>query len=128
LKKTIAIFLVAIYLLATTQLSELFKLPLLVQHFNEHKQENLSLSFIDFLKIHYAHGSTKVADYDEDMKLPFKSVSTINITAIEFCATFFIVKQLPVLYFQINQQKFTDYSFSYSSAILTSIWQPPKYC
>lgn len=115
-------------MLSTTQLSEVLKLPMLLQHYIDHKEENKSLSFIDFLEIHYAHGSPKDADYEKDMKLPFKSITT-NITAsISFFTPFPNFKHNPVVYFKNNKQQFSEYSFTYSSAFLSSIWQPPKSC
>ncbi len=127
LKKIISIFFLAVYLLSTTQLSELLKLPVLVQHYMEHKQENKDLSFLGFLEIHYAHGSPKDADYDKDMKLPFKTITNSNIAAISFCTPIPNYKQAPVIYFKNSKQQFSDYSFTCSSAFLSSIWQPPRF-
>ncbi len=127
-KKAISIFFLAIYLLSTTQLGELLKLPILVHHFVEHKTENKNLSFLAFLEIHYAHGSPHDADYDKDMKLPFKTISHSNIASISFCTPIPNFKHNPIVYFQSNKQQFSAYSFTYSSAFLSSIWEPPKYC
>lgn len=128
LKKVISIFFLAIYLLSTTQLSELLKLPMLVQHYMEHRHENKDLSFIGFLEIHYAHGSPRDADYDKDMKLPFKSMNNCGISSISFCTPLPNFKHNPIVYCTNNKQQFSDYSFTYASAFLSSIWQPPKSC
>jgi hypothetical protein len=129
LKKIIFIFLIANYLLSTTQLRELLKLPILVQHYIEHKQANKTLSFIEFLAMHYTHDSTKYADYDKDMKLPFKAMDNTNISIISFCSPIpFFSYQSIVYCTNNNQEQFSDYSFTYSSAFLSSIWQPPKSC
>jgi hypothetical protein len=127
-KKIISIFFFSVYLLATTQLSELLKLPVLVQHYMEHKLENKSLSFIDFLEIHYAHGSPRDADYDKDMKLPFKTIDNSNISSIHFYTPFPNFKQTPIVYLQNRKLLFSEYAFTYSSTFLSSIWQPPKSC
>ena len=127
-KKTISICCFAIYFLATTQLSELLKLPMLVQHYIEHKHENNHLSLLGFLDIHYAHGSPRDADYDKDMKLPFKSVAHSNIAALSFFAPIIYFKQNPIVYCKDDKQPCSDYSFTYSSAYLAAIWQPPKSC
>ena len=115
-------------MLSTTQLSELLKLPMLVQHYIEHKEENKDLSLIGFLEIHYAHGSPKDADYDKDMKLPFKSITNSNVSSISFCTPLPFFKNNPIVYFENKKQQFSEYSFTYSSAFLSSIWQPPKSC
>ena len=101
---------------------------MLVEHFMEHRQENKDLSFIAFLDIHYAHGSPKDADYDKDMKLPFKSIANSNIASISFCSPIPYFKENPVFYFAGDKNQFPDYSFTYSSAYLSAIWQPPKSC
>jgi len=101
---------------------------LLIEHYNEHKQENKGLSFLGFLELHYAQNKLPDADYDKDMKLPFKSATNFNITSISFCAPVPQYKQNPIIYFNNDQQQFADFSFTYTSAFLSSIWQPPKSC
>lgn len=101
---------------------------MLVQHYIEHKHENNHLSLLVFLDIHYAHGSPRDADYDKDMKLPFKSITNSNIAAVSFCSPIIYFKQSPIVYCKDDEQPFSDYSFTYSSAYLAAIWQPPKSC
>jgi len=103
-------------------------MPLLVQHYTEHKSENNALSIIDFLEIHYAHGSPKDADYDKDMKLPFKSITNTNTVSLSYFTPFPSFKHIPVLYFKSNKMQFADCCSTYSSAYLSAIWQPPKFC
>lgn len=128
MKKSISILLLLVYLLSATQLSELLKVPLLIEHFLEHKQENKDLSVIGFLKIHYAQGSTKYADYDKDMKLPFKSISNSGYSSNSSITPSPAFKINRLVYFKGHKQQFLEYSFTYSSSILSSIWQPPKSC
>jgi hypothetical protein len=59
-------------------------MPLLVEHFIEHRQENSHLNVWQFLYMHYAMGDVHDADHAKDVKLPFKShdncvASTINV-------------------------------------------------
>jgi hypothetical protein len=44
---------------------------LLVDHFQQHRRVEKELAFIDFLLAHYKT-SEPDADYEQDMKLPFK--------------------------------------------------------
>ncbi|HAN39044.1 MAG TPA: hypothetical protein DCQ29_09100 [Chitinophagaceae bacterium] len=60
-------------MLGGTELRELCKLPLLVQHFKEHRQENPTMSLMAFLKLHYLEVQQKDADFQQDMELPFKA-------------------------------------------------------
>ena len=66
-------------LLTTTQtpLGQLWKLPLLIEHFYKHnKQEGVSL--LKFLIDHYS-AQHEDADQSEDEQLPFKTVMLENI-------------------------------------------------
>jgi hypothetical protein len=126
LKKAIAILFLSSYLFSTTQLRELLKLPLLIQHYIEHKAENNNITFLGFLDMHYAHGDVKDADYDKDMKLPFKTI-TLNTVALVYCyqpnSTFSCIKQI---FTTLSKQKFPTTSVHFSSSHLDAIWQPPR--
>ena len=83
-----------VYLLSTTQLIELTKIPVLVDHFKEHRSQNSSITLLGFLDMHYAHGCPKDADYDKDMELPFKIINYNQPTTISFCSPFINFKFL----------------------------------
>jgi hypothetical protein len=127
LKKLLAILFLSTYLLSVTELNQLIKTPLLIEHFIIHEKENPKLSFIGFLEMHYFNGDPKDSDYQQDMRLPFKSHDS--------CATFTFLS-VPTL---INQQDFKIILYpqiiktnplrdkNYSSYHLKAIWQPPKF-
>jgi len=72
-KKRAAYIFLAIYLLGATQLHQLLKMPLLIEHYMEHKLDNGNLSLIGFMYQHYV-GDGGNANYDQkDQNLPFKS-------------------------------------------------------
>jgi hypothetical protein len=127
-KKIVASILLFSFLMSNTPLKELVKLPLLVQHFVKHKHENKKIGFIDFLKMHYFNEDPKDADYEEDMKLPFKAFSNdfssivfSNHTPTEFALQHqFFVRN--------NQPKFGHQTINFTSFHLNAIWQPPKFC
>lgn len=105
---------------------ELLKLPKLVQHYTEHKKQNHTLSFIQFLDIHYMHGSPRDADYDKDMQLPFKMLTNSSLSLVVHVApvpqTFsFTEKKYPE-----KKQNMLSHSSPYSSNYFSSIWQPPR--
>jgi hypothetical protein len=128
MKKFLAIFFLSIYLLATTEAGQVFKLPVIFQHYQEHKHLDKDLTILEFIDIHYMHGSPRDADYDRDMQLPFKSpihstiiTSNFVIPALIFFferKIYFIEKKKPLVY------STSGYSFNFHS----SIWQPPKAC
>ena len=73
MKRIIALTFLSLYLISTTELHQLLKLPALVEHFSEHQQKDKTITLWKFLCIHYANGNKKDADYEKDSKLPFKT-------------------------------------------------------
>jgi hypothetical protein len=128
-KKTIAIFFLSIYLFSTTEAHQLLKLPVIFQHYAEHQIEDENISFIDFLDMHYMHGSPKDDDYDRDMQLPFKSsVDCISNISLGFVPAFieFNFDREVVLF--TTKKSFPIRNQYLISSYLSFIWQPPKVC
>lgn len=127
LKRVISILFLATVLFSATLMHQLLKLPVLVQHFFEHKQINQSLSFTAFINEHYFSGDDKDADYKRDMQLPFKSLDHSVAMAIN---------ALPAVNEKVNLNPTENSFISHilidetlvSSQYLSSIWQPPKSC
>jgi hypothetical protein len=69
-KKLISILLLFLYLVSTTELYQLLKIPNLIEHYWEHKELNPEMTLTAFLKTHYDH-PVKDGDYGKDQKLPF---------------------------------------------------------
>lgn len=126
MKKFIAISFIFFYLFSATEIHQLLKAPALFEHFAEHQSKNKSLTFWSFLYQHYKNNS-KDADYDKDMKLPFKTsdncsqnilITLLSNTKIEI--NFFDFKSIskPISGF---------YKTFFSSNYLDAIWQPPQF-
>jgi hypothetical protein len=127
MKRTIVISFLLIYLLSITELHELLKFPVLVQHFSEHKKKDKKITFWKFLCIHYTHKTIKDNDFDKDSKLPFKNTDNCNSSNH--------ISLLPELKFNLNailvssEKKVANkhyLRFTYST-FLKTIWQPPKF-
>jgi hypothetical protein len=125
-KKHLSILFLSVYLLSVTQLVELIKLPVMVEHYVEHKEQNPNLTVLQFLCIHYQGPDVYDADYDKDMKLPFKSHT--NISSVVFYPLIQEYKTVQKVNFTYKKQDLYTYSFAYSSISLSSIWQPPRNC
>ena len=74
MKNQVTILLISIHLLAHTDISQLLKFPELIRHYHHHHSRNSSLSFIDFLAMHYGNSTDHGKEGRDDMKLPFKAV------------------------------------------------------
>ena len=77
--------------------------------------------------IHYSHGIVKDADYEKDMKLPFKTASenSFSITAV-FSSLPSIISIQEFNFFEPKKQYFGNEYFIPTS-FFSNIWQPPKY-
>ena len=125
--KYFSILFLSIYLFTVLQVNELFKIPNMVGHYNEHQESEPNIGFWEFICIHYMHGEQHDDDFSKDMKLPFKSHGTDcqcnivfypSVQNYNFTATFFPKEYKP--------QSFT-YSYSSYSNYLSTIWQPPQF-
>lgn len=81
MKRWGAILLLCIYTAGATELEQLLRMPLLVQHYIQHRAENPQITIAGFLTIHYVEPQPFDSDYEEDMQLPFKQ-------ADEHCLSF----------------------------------------
>lgn len=131
MKKMFAILFLISYIFSTTEMYQLLKLPILVEHFFEHKEKNPAISVLDFLEIHYAENHLENHphddDYEQDQKLPF-------ITHHEFLTIVFTLN--PPLVIESNHASFPHQDkkiifyndADVNSGVTNSIWQPPKFC
>jgi len=104
------------------------KVPIIFNHFIEHKQSDKNISFLKFLDMHYMHGSPKDKDYNKDMQLPFKSSGDfISVLANEFVPlNEHISITAPVVL--VSAKKIAKQQNDLLPSYLASIWQPPKSC
>ena len=124
----LSILLLSTYLLSSTEFSQLLKLPLLLEHFNEHKTWNEGTTLWSFMIMHYTNNDVKYADHDKDMRLPFKSnegsVYSILLTFIHIPTLLTLIK--PVI-IDLNEYNLRE-NICFNSTYLSNIWQPPKFC
>ena len=78
-KRIFALMLGVLLLNSATEIHQLLKLPFLIHHYRDHRNENSSISITDFLKIHYSDGQhPNDNDDSDDNELPFKSIGDIS--------------------------------------------------
>ena len=126
-KKWAALLFVCIYLLSTTEIYQFLKLPTLFEHYQEHKLQNLKLTFVQFVYMHYSQDSDHDGDADKDAKLPFKSHScssfSVNFVPLigHLTVTFITGKEIYEKHTVSNL-----YTFIVTASHLHAIWQPPQ--
>jgi len=64
---------VFLLLFCNMSLYQLVKLPVLVQHYQEHRQRDQSVDLLDFLSMHYWGKDIDDNDQEKDNQLPFKA-------------------------------------------------------
>jgi hypothetical protein len=121
-----AILLMSVFLCANTEMYQLFKLPVLLHHYLEHRQNDHSISFLAFLKEHYVNEHAQASQHHHE-RLPFKSHSCAGghisladpeLPVFTLCKDMSVAKQPLMLYKEPN----------HSNSFVSRIWQPPKSC
>ena len=122
MKKALAIVLLSVYVFSSTEMHQLLKVPVLVEHFIEHKALSGSLTFLEFLSVHYA------SDTSHDMhdhELPFKDFDhCVTVQTIVMPSSKIELKARLISDTRVAYTSF--YTLSIPSSHLSEIWQPPK--
>jgi len=126
MKKAAAIFLFILYLFGSTEAYQLLKLPMLVQHYIKHEKEQPGISLLAFLKMHYSKNILIDDDWQQDMKLPFKThdsdVCMMASVSLPSHRIIFDIVPPPVVSPTFVICETNQYSF----LSLQDIFQPPK--
>ena len=127
MRRITAYFFLFVYLFANTELHELAKVGAFVAHFAEHQKGHTDITLIEFVKIHYFSGNVMDADYEQDMKLPFKTTDFGNLSPTHTLPlpVFFALQQVVLI--ESAGLPLYDQS-ALPSSRLADIWQPPKAC
>lgn len=123
--KTWLIYTVAfLYITTSTQLSQLYKMPVFITHFIEHDKGGDFFKEMKVFLVHHYGGHEVDEDWETDQKLPFMKVEIAHIDLAAIPKFVFIT---PFILKENIQSTFVffDESNIYSH-YLNSIWQPPK--
>jgi hypothetical protein len=126
-KRLFSIFLLITYLFSATVFGELLKIPILIDHYKEHKAANVDMDIFDFFYLHYASKKNIDADYQKDLKLPFKSNSESTMQLYS-CIEPYTVLLINNIYYidKITPKAF--YQNFHTNYYFGGIWQPPRTC
>ncbi len=127
MKRILHIALLSFYLLTCTGLQELMRLPVLIQHFFEHKSIDREITFFDYLEHHYNDIPHTDDDEDRDNQLPFKAQDFFasNVVHHALPPAFGVI---PKRVYQIlpKQNILINNDHIPRSAFAGKVWQPPK--
>lgn len=124
MKKWVTYLILVLYISTSTQLSQLYKLPVFISHFIEHSKDGNFFDEMKFFIVHHYGGHEMDEDWETDQKLPFMK---IEIAHIDLSVLPKISFQIPFITKEIIQTKTHFYRESQlHSHYLNSIWQPPK--
>jgi hypothetical protein len=86
-KRSIAIFFLVIFSVSFTEAGQVFKFPLLIEHYIDHNEGEMKTSFLGFLKSHYVNDHQSDGDEEKDNNLPFKH-SDYQLSFLSFIPPF----------------------------------------
>jgi hypothetical protein len=124
LKRFSAILFLSVSLLTQTELHQVFKLPVLLNHFAEHKAQNKDMSIGGFIILHYFSGNPKDKDYDRDMQLPFKTTDCTAMVNVAIIPSPSYIVKLPAYFIDITYPSLANSREHFSHT--ADIWQPPR--
>jgi hypothetical protein len=124
-KRTLAFILLNIYLFSFSELHQFLKIPILVQHFVEHRALEPGTTFWGFMKEHYQGKFEMDEDYQRDNQLPFRTADCISNS--------FVAYEIPAT-IEIQPQEFeerAEFVIINENEIphraTTDIFQPPRF-
>ena len=124
MKKRAAYIFLAIYLLGATELNQLLKMPLLIEHYMEHKLDNGSLSLLSFMYMHYVGDDGDATDEQKDQNLPFKSAHFQMQNTVVFSVFKY---EIPKIFVNNIRSVWPVMQSNYLSNIaLGSLFRPPR--
>jgi len=126
-KKAVAIFFLSVYMLSFSEMHQFLRMPVLIQHFIEHRHQDPSISLLDFLSLHYIHQYVVDEDYQEDQQLPFRhSDCCIAVTSFSCECPVNTVIELPVRTTETKNEFIISDEDSHSLLSVADIFQPPR--
>jgi hypothetical protein len=126
MNRSLAILFILIHLAGNTEAGQLFRVPLLLQHFHLHHRQDPSVNFIRFLAMHYAGDDGNKSDDNEDAKLPFHDFDHSSVSVVYSPLVKSVIAILPMDFRDKNKP--AEKEENILSRHIGRILQPPRYC
>lgn len=122
LKRFFAISLLVLYINSYTEFHEALRIPILLEHYSEHRQLVNDLSFLEFLTMHY---KSDASHDDQDNRLPFKDTHhTFTVPSIVLPIQKIVLEETIAL---TNITHSSTYREANIASHLSDIFQPPRH-
>lgn len=108
-----------IYVLATTNMAEVLKVPVFIEHLMEYEG-----TFAEFMVEHYDNHKED-SDWDTDQKLPFINPPVVLMVHAQLPQTIFTLETPREIIISQNNSIYQEKGFS--SLFLSRIFQPPRF-
>jgi len=116
-----AISLLVLYINSNTEFHEMLRLPILFEHYSQHKQQVSDISFWDFLVMHY---QSDVSHDSDDNQLPFKDPAhSFTASTLALPIHKIVLKETVLL---TKSDHSCAYAETFIASHLSDIFQPPK--
>lgn len=125
MKKLAVYALLIIYALTFSEALQLLKMPVLVQHFWEHHEQDPQLSLARFLKLHYTGKYTLDEDYSKDQQLPFRTSNDL-LNTVSFCELHFTLPVIAPHHFMLSRPVLLFKEDVQERRNSRDIFQPPR--
>lgn len=125
-------FIAFILLVPSVWVTELMKLPVLWQHYQQHKKEDKQLLFLDYLALHYGRNvsTDSKPNADDHERLPFKKMIQAEysffIALVAFNKAECVIEADEVRFYFDKKTIFLTSQDLPIASINRDIWQPPK--
>ena len=121
MKRLLAISFLFLYINSNTEFHEMLRLPILIEHYTEHKKASGDISFWEFLVMHY---KTNVTHDSHDNELPFKDPAhSFTASTLAIPIHKMVLKETEIVSV-VNHT--SSYSETFIASHLSDIFQPPR--
>ena len=122
MRPILSILFLLLFSFAFTEVGQFVKMPFVVQHYYSHQNDHNNASLLGFLKHHYWNKHDNDGDQEQDNRLPFKTVISVDVYSFEVLSA--------VGFASINYRVTRGYNLYKSRSDiaepLISIFHPPR--
>lgn len=105
---------------------QLLKMPMLIEHYFDHQEENKDLTLFQYLNMHYSNQNAKDLNDAKDQRLPFKSHSNCaSAISVNYILTEIFTLGRPEIETEMKRVVYKNQFLI--NTLLSKIWQPPRH-